>query len=582
MTVGQAQPKQRPTHAEPRANVSSFIDEHALARPQATAVIEHWSGRRISFSELGRRVHNIAAGLREMGICDGARAVLAVKPGVDFVALVFALFRAGAVPVVADPGMGKHNLLACIEEARPEALVGIPLAHALSLRYRSAFATVKQRVTVGRRWCWGGANLNELASASAPTHPSEAQASRLTPHSSADSPAAILFTSGATGVPKGVVYHHGIFVAQTEMIRQAYGIQPGEVDVACFALFALFSVAMGVTVVLPGMDFSRPAKCEPAKIVAAIREHNATMSFGSPAVWARVGPHLVDHNLRLPSLKRILIAGAPVPWRTLAMFEGRLAEGGDLHTPYGATESLPVSTISASEVLGETCHDTAAGKGTCVGKPMAGVEVRVVRATDGPIARMEDAQGLPPGEIGEIIVRSASTTREYFQRPEATARAKIPDGEQVWHRMGDTGWLDGQGRLWFTGRAAHVVRTAQGPMYPIPCEAIFNNHDAVSRSALVGVGPKGAIEPVIVIELHGGKLPPRDLHQRVEDELLRMAHACELTRPIKHVLFHKGLPVDVRHNAKINREALAVWAAGKLPSLTQRRRDAEERQENQW
>jgi len=546
-------------HAEPpRANISDFIFEQARERPLQAAVIEQRTGRRVTFGELARRVENVAFGLAQLGIGDGSRALLAVKPGIDFVVTVFALFRAGAVPVVVDPGMGRKNLLACIEQARPQALVGIPLAHALSLRYRRVFGAPK-RVTVGRRWFWGGATLRELerrnvsGSHAAPTTWSAT--------------AAILFTSGATGTPKGVVYHNGMFVEQVRMIRAAYDIRPGEIDVACFALFALFSVAMGVTIVLPNIDFSRPGKCDPAKIVDAIRESGATISFGSPAIWRKVGSYLLDNNLRLPTLRRVLIAGAAVPHATLGQLADRIAPGGEIHTPYGATESLPLSTIGSREVLAETRFDTQAGSGVCVGKPLPGVSVKVARIVDGPISTIGDMQELKAGEVGEILVRSAVTTQEYFGNEGANAQSKVRDGgdtqTQRWHRMGDTGYFDAKGRLWYCGRVAHTVWTAQGPLFPEQVEGLFCNHNAVARSALVGIGAKGAQEPVIIAELHGGTIPAADLRGRIETELLQMAQAHALTRQVKRALFHPAFPVDARHNAKIDREALARWV-GKL------------------
>lgn len=552
-----------------RANVSRFIAEQAAQRPLATAVIEQRTGASITFGELAQRVENVAFGFTQVGISNGAHTILAVKPGIDFVVCVFALFRAGAVPVVVDPGMGKRSLLKCIAQAEPSALVGIPLAHALSLRYRGAFRSVKHRVTVGRRWLWGGATLRELQSRTvtgsnpASTHWHDT--------------AAILFTSGATGDPKGVVYHHGVFVEQVRMIQQAYGIQPGEVDCACFALFGLFSIAMGVTVVLPDMDFSRPASADPARIAAAIADHKATMAFASPAVWRALTPWLESNNQRLETLRRVLIAGAAVPHATLAQLKPRIAEGGEIFTPYGATESLPLASIGAAEVLGETRHDTCNGKGVCVGKPLPDVQVKVVQIVDGPVAALDETQDCAPGEVGEILVSSAVTTRGYYKNYDADMRSKIrADASEaaartqgkvpskLWHRMGDTGWLDDKGRLWYCGRVSHTVWTQQGPLFPEQVEGVFNNHNAVSRSALVGLGDKGAQEPVVVVELHGGLPPGNDLKQRIETELLQMAQAHNLTRQVKRVLFHAGLPVDARHNAKIDREALAKWAARQM------------------
>ena len=563
MTISEAQLPVAQRDSEvpepPRCNVSSFIFDYSKKAPDQVAVIEHWSGRKITYAELAQNIENIAFGLLQMGIKSDVRTVLAVKPGIDFVETVFALFRNGAVPVVVDPGMGVDNMLKCIEEAEPEALVGIPMAHALSKLKSRAFRSVKHRVTVGRRWLWGGETLDNLrmrgtkGSEGAITH--------------AETTAAILFTSGATGVPKGVVFNHGVFVGQTEMIRDAYNIQPGEIDVPCFALFALFSVAMGVTIVLPDIDFSNPGKASPAKVVDAINEHHATMSFGSPAVWKRVGPYLEQTGVTLPTIKRILIAGAPVPYSTLAMLKGKLAPDGDLHTPYGATESLPFSTISASEILGETRIETAAGAGTCVGKPMECVLAKVIRLTEGPIDGIDSAEELTAGEVGEIIVRSAVTTREYFNRSENTKLAKISDGAYFWHRMGDTGYFDAQGRLWFCGRVNQRLETNDGTLYPIQVEGIFNNHDAVSRCALVGLGDRPNEVPCIVVELHDGHTPAQDLRERIRDELQRMAEAHEKTRGIKYFLFHEGLPVDVRHNAKINRDALKHWADTQLPEV---------------
>ncbi len=534
-------------------NVSLLVRDAAAIRCNEPAIIEHATGKRMSFRELEDRIARTAGGFQKIGITKGTRVVLAVRPGMEFFVAVFALFRVGAVPVVVDPGMGRKNMLACIEEAEPEVLLGIPLAHLLSRLFPSAFRSVQTRITVGRRYLWGGVRLATLAK-SEPAEPATTKADDL---------AAILFTSGATGIPKGVKYEHGMFVGQAEAIRDAYGIQAGEIDVPCFALFALFSVAMGVTVVIPEMDMSRPGECDPAKIFDAIQKHNATMSFGSPAVWRKVGPYLRDNDKRLPTLKRILIAGAPVPWQTLSLFEGRLAEDGDLHTPYGATESLPFSTISASQILGETKLKTMTGAGTCVGKPLAGVRAMIVETTDGPIASIDDAKELSTGEVGEIIVQSRVTTREYFNRPDNTTGAKIRDGEGFWHRMGDCGYFDDLGRIWFCGRVAHRVQTATGIMYPVRCEAIFNNHAAVEKSALVGVGEVGNQTPVIVIELHSG-LPDAISRKRIREELMVMAGESELTRDIQHLLFHECLPVDVRHNAKINREALGKWASTRL------------------
>lgn len=534
-----------------RCNVSDYITEQARTRPDATAIIEQATGRRITFGELERTIQSLAAGLTQYGICNGTRAILAVRPGIEFVALVFALFRAAAVPIVVDPGMGRKNMLACIGEAKPEALIGISAAHALSKVFRKPFASVTKRVTVGRRWFWGGKTYSQLASVDA--------SSFKAPQTRANDLAAILFTSGATGVPKGVEYEHGMFDGQVRAIRDYFGIQPGEIDVPCFALFALFTVGMGCTIVLPDMDFSKPGSCDPAKIVAAIEQHKASLTFGSPAVWARVAPWLAGQNRKFPeTLRRILIAGASVPLKTHEAL-AELLPNGRVFTPYGATESLPVACIDGRTLLEKFAARMKSGEGTCVGKPLPGVDVRVI-----PVGATYMSP-LPQGEIGEIIVSSATTTRKYFNRPEQTAASKLEaratDHEPrttIFHRMGDVGYFDAEGNLWFCGRANHVVHTAQGPLYPDMVEGVFNAHANFDRSALIGY-PVGSAEQhaAVVVEPFKGLTDPAMEDDDWAIELLELASKHAATRHIRRIVFDANFPLDVRHNAKIDRIELA-------------------------
>ncbi|MBI3809960.1 MAG: AMP-binding protein [Nitrospirae bacterium] len=539
-------------------NIAAHLPRMAGKHPDQPAIIVPKSGgAQLTFRQLNEGCDRYAWGLSRLGIGHGTRTVLMVRPGLEFFSLTFALFKLGAVPILIDPGMGKTNLLGCIEEAAPEAFIAIPLAQAARVLRPHAFRTVRTAVTVGRRWFWGGPTLAQVRESMwrefpcAPTRANDA--------------AAILFTSGSTGVPKGVVYEHGMFDAQVRELRDYYGIKEGEVDLPAFPLFALFSVAMGVTIVVPDMDPTKPAQVDPEKFVAEIRAHRVTQSFGSPAIWDRVGRYCVERNLALPSLTRVLMAGAPVSPAILERVQRILPDRADAHTPYGATEALPVSSITAREVLNETAALARAGKGTCVGKALPGITLRVIRISDDAISSWDDKLVLPRGEIGEIAVKGPVVTRAYFKRKPATALAKIPDGHSWWHRMGDVGYLDERDRLWFCGRKADRVRTAQGTLFTVPCEAIFNQHPGVFRSALVGISPAGQQRPVIVIEPYPDKFPTtEDAAARFTDELLRLGAANPLTAGITSVLFHRAFPVDVRHNVKISRDKLALWAAERL------------------
>jgi acyl-CoA synthetase (AMP-forming)/AMP-acid ligase II len=516
-----------------------------------------------TFRELDEDSNRIAAGLLAMGIPRGTRLALLVPMSADFVSLVFALLKAGMVSVLIDPGMGRKNLLRCLAEARPQGFIAVPLAQAIRRLLAGRFPEAKHFVTAGRRWFWGGKTLAELRRIAA-----EPFACAQT---SSDDPAAIIFTTGSTGPPKGVLYPQRIFERQVAEIQSFYGIEAGEIDLPGFPLFGLFNAAMGVTTVIPQMDFTRPAQVDPRKFVAHIRDWKCTQAFGSPALWNTVGRYLEANRIQLPTLRRALSAGAPVPPHVLERIKAAIHPAGDVHTPYGATEALPIASIAASEVLAETAAQSRLGKGTCVGRRFGGMEWRVIRITDEPLATIDQTDELSTGEIGELIVRGPVVTREYVTRTEANALHKIRDGETFWHRMGDVGYLDASAteahteRFWFCGRKSHRVLTESGTLYTIPCEAIFNQHPRVYRSALVGVGPRGQQRPVLIVEPWPDQRPRNHADETaLLSELAALAQSTRHTSGIGDFFILPGLPVDIRHNAKIFREQLAGWAAKRL------------------
>jgi acyl-CoA synthetase (AMP-forming)/AMP-acid ligase II len=543
-------------------NIAERLRESAVKTPHQKAVVvatgrdaagkERYAS--LTFGELDRESDRLASGLVEMGVTPGTRLVLMVRPGLEFVALTFALFKSGAVIVLIDPGMGRSNIFGCLQEVEPEGFIAIPLVHVIRKLKSRLFPQARFNVTVGRRWFWGGPTYRKLLGDT--WTPFEMHETKPT------DPAAIIFTSGSTGPPKGVLYEHGMFNAQIDLLRDFYNIQPGEVDVSCFPLFALFNAGMGVTTVIPEMDPTKPAQADPEKIIAAIQDQHATQAYGSPALWNRVGRYAELHGTQFPTLKRALSAGAPVPIHVLERMRKTFPNAEtDIHTPYGATESLPICSISGREVLEKTAAQTRKGAGTCVGHRFGQIQLKIVEITAGPIRSLKDVQELPRDEIGEIIVQGPSTTREYFRRPEATADAKIPDGESFWHRMGDVGYLDDEDLLWFCGRKAHIVETGQGRMFTISCEAILNEHPKVYRCALVGVGAKPNQTPVVIVEPEEGDYPKSKAdEQQFRTELRKLAVASPLTQSIETFLFLRSLPVDTRHNVKIQREKLAPWA----------------------
>lgn len=499
-----------------------------------------------TFSELNEQSDALAHMLVDAGIERGMRTLLMVKPGMDLILMVFAMFKVGAVPVVIDPGMGLKSFRDCVLRTAPEAMVGIPLAQIVRRVFKKDFFSIRHSITVGtsiyrsriRKFMSRGVfpmaqtRENELA--------------------------AILFTSGSTGAPKGVCYEHGMFQAQVDLIRKAYRITPGEVDLPLLPVFALFNPALGTTTIVPQMNPSKPASVDPLDIITAIDQNKVTYSFGSPVLWTKIARYCEANKVRLYSLRRILMAGAPVPPALIRLCR-EVFPNAEVHTPYGATECLPISTISGPEILEYAESLSLKGKGSCVGRVYPEVDIKVIQITDKRIARVEDATLCGTEEVGELIVTGPVVTKEYDQLPEATAMSKLVDGKgRTWHRMGDLGYFDALGFLWFCGRKAERVEGQGKIWFTDCCEAIINRHPQVFRSALIGLGKRGKQIPAIVVEPEPEHWP-RSAKEReaFAASLLKLAQGSEVTKEITRFYFYEKFPVDVRHNAKIHRLTLA-------------------------
>ncbi len=512
----------------------------------------------ITFGDLEAQTNRLARGFIDGGVKKGDRIALMVPPGIEFVAMVFALFKCGAVVILIDPGMGRKNMLHCLASADPVGMVGIPLAHVVRVMKRWALPLCKKNFVVGK--FFGAKKTSDFDGLDS----AALQALDV----GREDAAAIIFTTGSTGPPKGVLYRHRIFIEQAQQIRDYFQIQPGTVDVSGFPLFALFNTAMGTTTVFPEMDPTRPADVHPPNIIDAVNKYHADQSFGSPALWNTVSKFCESAEVKLPSVKRILSAGAPVPAHVLRRIKSVIAEDGDAFTPYGATEALPVACNSATVVLEETRTHTDNGGGTCVGSAFETMRWKVIEISDDPISTIEDCRELSQMETGELIVQGVTVTDQYVTSDRGNELHKIKDGDWFWHRMGDVGYLDDSNRFWFCGRKSHRVQAPTGTMFTVTCEAIFNTHPDVYRSALVGLGSVGQQTPVIIVELSDPKNVSANRKLAIVKELKLLAAEHWQTDNIRHVLVHPALPVDIRHNSKIFREKLRPWAAKQLDMLT--------------
>lgn len=532
---------------------SDCVRDHAEAE---AVVVPSFLGDSVKYSQFRYRefyglVAKYQRGLQQLGLARGDKVLMLVAPGPEFLALSYSVMGRGAIPVFLDPGMGTEKLLACIKEIQPDAFIGSPKAQLLRILKRDCFKELKFNVCASNWGIPGSRGLSYLKKFAA-------RAGEPAPN---DGIVLIAFTSGATGIPKGVVYSNDMIRAQLEIFRETFKLEAGGRDLPLLPIFSIFSLALGVSSVFPPVDPGRPLKLDPQRVVRVINDRQVTSSFGSPTLWKKIAEYCVRSRTVLHSVRQVFIAGAPVPAMTLEQVAEVMPEG-KVYTPYGATEALPVTFVSADKILSMPPSLSEGGEqGIFVGAPVNGVSLKVVSAIDGIVEDFEEFEELPHGSIGEIIVSGKSVSTEYFGRPEITRLSKVKDSSgAVWHRMGDMGYRDAEGNLFFCGRKAHVVKTNKKIYYSIPCEKIFNLHPRVARSALVVVSPENI--PAIVVEPHPQDFPEtKAKEEKFRSELLELAASSSITSSIESIFFHPSFPVDGRHNAKIFRDQLGSWAS---------------------
>lgn len=545
-------------------NLANIAYDVARVDPERIAVVEP-AGRdargkrqykRYTYRQLSADVEAVAPGLCEMGIAERTRIVCMTPPSYEAMVVGLALTRVGATTLWIDPSVGYLNVGERLRRIKPEAFVGLPIAHVGRLAFGWGPRTLRKLIVVNGRF--PGARSFEALRREAPAAPPQ-------PAVTPDDIAAVLYTTGSTGPAKPTMYLHRNFAALYRIVYESWRFDPEKkipVDMAVFPAFFFIAVSAGGTMVVPPINFAvqTPAKASPKALLEVINDCGVQSCFASPVLLENMARYAVSHGIKTPTFTRVIGGGAPIMARVKEALLAMMGPDGQVFSNYGATEALPSTEMDGRETLAETWALTKQGAGLCVGRPFTGVSLKVVRMSDGVIPTLAAAEELPAGEIGEILVSSPHISPGYFLDSESTRKNKVygPQGE-VWHRLGDAGYLDAKGRLWYCGRVSQRVRAAAGPLFSLNCEPIFDAHPKVKRSGLVGVPSNGDELPVICVELEAGVSPAE--RDAIRSELLAMAAQHAATRPIKQVLFPKVLPVDPRHNSKIERPALAKWAA---------------------
>jgi acyl-coenzyme A synthetase/AMP-(fatty) acid ligase/pimeloyl-ACP methyl ester carboxylesterase len=503
--------------------------------------------RTVSWRLLARQVRRIAAGLHRLGVRRGDRVSLLVQPGPTLTALVYACLRIGAVVVVADAGLGARGLTRAQSGAQPDWVVGQAkgLAAARALGWPGVRIAADVLPPAARRALGVQHLLVDVAEAGGdevlPAEPGP------------QDEAAILFTSGSTGPSKGVVYTHDRLSALRDVLGAHFGVGPDTGLVTGFAPFALLGPALGTRSVTPRMDVSAPRTLTARAVADAVRASSAGIVFLSPAavmnVVATADGLGADDRAALARVGTFLSTGAPIGAELLGS-AAELMPAASAHTPYGMTECLLVTDITLDGIRAAA---TAPDAGVCVGRPVGPGEVLVSALDDAGAAT--GTPSAEPGVLGEVLVRAPHLKQRYDRLwlTDRAAERDTPPGR--WHRTGDVGHLDAEGRLWIEGRLAHVLVTAEGPLAPVGPEQHVERVPGVRRAAAVGVGPAGVQQAVAVVETQEGArragLAPAGLAAEVR---------AAAPVPLAAVLVVPAMPTDIRHNSKIDRTRLAAWA----------------------
>jgi acyl-CoA synthetase (AMP-forming)/AMP-acid ligase II len=513
--------------------------------PEAAALVRCAGARAsqaITAAQLLDGCRRTADILRAAGVRRGDKAVVMTRDAYELFVAVHGLAFLGAVPALIEP---RAEVRRCLDEIGPGIFIGERLAHVGRRALGWGRGHIHTALVTGGRFPGQDRLLGQslpLAVAGGHGHGSPPPAP--VPHD--DDLAMIAFTSGSTGRPKGVEYRHGTVAGQLTSLASVLQPEPDDVLLSCFLPIALFGPLLGMTTVAPQINHLAPARTPPGHIVGPLLHHRATAIVASPAILRLIAGHCARNGLTLPAVRRVLSFGASLRPRLAEALAKVLPAEAEILSVYGATECLPVAAIDAGDLRELSTQPPPGQAGTCLGRPLPGIEARILDA---------DAT-----ELGEIAVAGPVVSPAYHARPDATVTARTAADGRLWHRTGDLGRLDDAGRLWYLGRKAHLVTGEGSTLTTEDVETAADNAPGVRRTALVGVGPAGQQQAVLCVEPVPGTNRDALMHA------LRVALGDHPHgRRIGTVLFHPRFPTDIRHNSKIDRARLAACAAKHLP-----------------
>ena len=515
-------------------NILEVFRKTAETVPNRAAIYERgnsWGkSRSLTFYDLDMRARQLAELFRKHELKAGDVVLVFIPMSGELYAVLTAAFQLGLVVMFVDPAIGSQQLEPCVRLANPQAFIGTMQAYVFRLT-SPALKGIEKAFVVGLPL---------------PGSISLAAARKLGPYDSivdcdSETPALITFTSGSTGIPKGVVRTHGFLLNTQKICATHLALEPGSVDLTTMPIFAMLNLASGISSVLPDIEGSKMAKMRPDLVAAQIEAYHPTSTVASPEFLTSLADFCLKRNVCCNSFRRVIAGGAPVFPRLQSML-AKTFPNAEIVSLYGSTEAEPIACISSHEIATEDIAKMLAGKGLLAGKPIPEIDIRIIQdrwgSPLGPYSSAQlDQETLPPGRMGEIVVSGDHVCRGYVGG-QGDCETKIRVEERIWHRTGDAGWLDERGRLWLLGSCAARITDERGILYPLSVEGPLSNWKQVARSACVS---------------HEGR---RLLVLELRESLNRVGCAALLDSIpwalMDDVIVVQCIPLDARQRGKVN------------------------------
>lgn len=540
-------------------NIANYLIEAAEKFPLKEAIIEGLKDskyKKITFSELNILSNQYANYFIKKGVKDNQKVLILINFSINFIAITYALFKIGAIPVFIDKGTRIKKILKSMKNVEPYVLIGNLQTNIIGIILKRYITSIKLNIIIFE-------NLPILEQYFIKKIKNESAHFKLKEGNDKKT-IAILFTSGSTGQPKAVIYTHEMIKAQLTLLKEQYEFISEETDLSTLPVFSLFDAALQMTTIIPNVNIAKPSSINPKNIIQCINQFKATTTYASPLIIEKILKYISDKQLTLPSLRRLLIYGSPLPTLTIQKIY-KTFQNVNISVTYGATEALPISSITLDEIKKETLENTMQGKGICLGYTFKNIKINIIKISEHPIENINDTIILDKHLCGEIIVYGDIVSTKYYNDELSTKLSKIKDKDKYWHRTGDIGFTDEKNRLWYMGRKEDIIYCPNKMLFTIPIETLYDNYYKINKSALIGLGNKPNQIPVIIIQPYKKYYPKnKNAYNEFVNEVILMKKSYHILNEIKHVLFHPSLPLDIRHNSKILRKELISFAKERL------------------